>query len=263
MLRNFFFTTLLVSTGLLHAQKISDYKYVLVPSQFEFQSSPDQYDLNDLMVFELKKRGINAFKNTDALPLDMNRGLCNTLNVRASKSGMLLTKVSIELVDCSGLSIFQTEGKSKSKNYQKAYFQSVREALEVMGTSDLSYTGKDQQVNTENSLAQELDENRMNPAFSNEESTARKAAVINEVIVLTDLPKTYTSQDGTWTLQRTEDGFSMWQDDKSIGMVLRGQNGCYLVNTNDLTGLGYERKDQFIIEVFVKGNSRLILFDGK
>ena len=129
-----FYTAILVCLFgfLLSAQNsINDYKYIVVPDQYEFTSGKDKYQLNSLTKFLFNKYGYTAFMDGDEFPEDLktNRCLALTSEVRKIK-GFLKTKLQIDLLDCNGNTVMSSQiGESKEKEYQKAYHLALREAF--------------------------------------------------------------------------------------------------------------------------------------
>ena len=111
---------------------LNDYKYVLVPEKFDFLKSNDQYQLNSLTRFLLKKQGFTVLNKSDNYPMDLAQNNCLMLNANVVKiKGLLITKLQLELTNCKNTLIFSSEvGKSKLKEYQKAYYEALRDAFE-------------------------------------------------------------------------------------------------------------------------------------
>lgn len=123
---------LIFSFSILFAQKsINSYKYILVPKQFEFQKSSDQYQLNSLTKFLFEKAGFTVLFTDDSFPEDLAANRCLALMASVNNhSGMLSTKTNIELLDCYSNKIFSTkEGMSREKEYKKAYQEAIRSAF--------------------------------------------------------------------------------------------------------------------------------------
>ncbi|MHB1148117.1 MAG: hypothetical protein ACYC01_11055, partial [Lutibacter sp.] len=117
------------SFSALFAQKsINSYKYILVPKQFEFQKLPDQYQLNSLTKFLFERAGFTVFYTDDTLPEDLAANRCLALKALVNnRSGMLNTKMNVELSDCYNNIVFSTkEGVTKEKDYKKAYQGALR-----------------------------------------------------------------------------------------------------------------------------------------
>ena len=116
----------------LFAQKsLNSYKYILIPKQFEFQKSPDQYQLNSLTKFLFERAGFTVLYTDDAFPEDLATNRCLALKALVNNhSGMLSTKMNVALSDCYNNIVFSTkEGVTKEKDYKKAYQEAIRSAF--------------------------------------------------------------------------------------------------------------------------------------
>ena len=118
---------------------INEYKYVSVPERFDFLKSNDQYQLNSLTKFLLKKNGFTLLDKSDNYPMDLATNNCLLLNANVVKmKGLLATKLQLVLTNCKNTVVFSSEiGKSKQKEYQKAYHEALREAFAL---SEFNYT---------------------------------------------------------------------------------------------------------------------------
>jgi hypothetical protein len=126
--------TIIFTTISIHAQleKLNNYKYVIVDSNFKFLKKTDQYQTSSLTQFLIKKTGIPTFLDTEEIPLKYISERCKGLYVSVTDdSSLLMTKNRIEFKDCYGSSIFNTEyGKSREKEFKKAYPKAIRNAFE-------------------------------------------------------------------------------------------------------------------------------------
>ena len=123
-------------------EKINDYKYIVIPIQFEFQKTEDQYQLNSLTKFLFNKYGFTAFFENEELPNDLIKNRCLGLEARVNKlkGGILRTKVQIDLVDCKKQIIASSViGKSKEKVYKVAYNKAIREAFKTFQFMEYNY----------------------------------------------------------------------------------------------------------------------------
>jgi hypothetical protein len=115
-------------------EKLSAFDYVVVPERFDFQYERDQYQFNSLLKFLLNKHGFHAYF-PDELP-DVSR--CDGLYADIEQiSGFVWTELNIRFVDCDGILFYQTKtGRSKLKDYAKAYNEALRmafESIEILG----------------------------------------------------------------------------------------------------------------------------------
>ena len=121
---------------------LNDYKYVSVPEKFDFLKSNDQYQLNSLTFFLLKKEGFTALNKSDNYPMDLAQNNCLMLNANVVKiKGLLTTKLQLVLTNCKNTVVFSSEiGKSKLKEYQKAYLEALRDAF-ALSEFNYAYNG--------------------------------------------------------------------------------------------------------------------------
>ncbi|RDI12258.1 hypothetical protein [Flavobacterium sp. AG291] len=134
----------LLMSGIGFAQSINDYKYVVVPEKFEWLKEDNQYNLNSLTKMIFEKYGWQVYHPTQKMPDELALDRCKALyaNVK-NDSGLLSTKLVIELKNCDGKVVFTSaEGTSKEKAYQKAYYQALREASQSVAQLDYKYSGK-------------------------------------------------------------------------------------------------------------------------
>ena len=162
MIKKLLLTITLFSTGLLMAQKsLNDYKYVIVPDQFEFLKKPDQYQTSSLTKFLFKKEGFKALLSNEAYPTDLINNTCSALTAHISNtSGFLTTKVILTLKDCHNTTVFTTkEGKSKIKDFKKSYHEAIRNAFKSIVSLNYKYTEKNNSLKATTKNNQEINKN--------------------------------------------------------------------------------------------------------
>jgi hypothetical protein len=125
------FAVLLISgLGFAQSTNINDYKYVIVPEKFDFLKEPNKYNLNQLTKMIFEKQGFQVFYPNDKMPDELALNKCKALyGDLVDDSGMLTTAVMIVIKDCGGKELYRSErGSSKQKDFQKGYYESLREA---------------------------------------------------------------------------------------------------------------------------------------
>lgn len=135
---------LIFSFSAIFAQKnINSYKYVLVPKQFEFQKSADQYQLNSLTKFLFEKYGFTVLFTDENFPADLAANSCLGLKAKINNdSGMFSTKMNVDLTDCTNQVVFSTtDGKSKEKDYKTAFHEALRMAFTDIENLKYAYDG--------------------------------------------------------------------------------------------------------------------------
>lgn len=125
------------------AQSVNDYKYVMVPSQFNFQNSANQYGLNFITKGLLQKYGFEVFLDTDPIPEDILNYNCNKLYADVLENNNLTnTKLTIVLKDCKNNILFTSaEGKSRDKDWRIGYNMALRDAFKSFDNLSYSYNG--------------------------------------------------------------------------------------------------------------------------
>jgi hypothetical protein len=126
---------------------INDYKYVIVEKQFHFQTEPNQYNLNELTRFLLKKHGFKPILESDIFPNDLKSNYCLALQCEVKANGFLKTTVTVSLKDCNNNVLFQAEGSTKEKEFDKVYSYGIRKAFENFDVLDYKYEPNDAIVN--------------------------------------------------------------------------------------------------------------------
>src|SRR5690606_22153328 len=100
-------------------KSLSDYAYVLVPQQFEFQKGIDQYQVNTLLRHLFREAGFNPIYEVEVKGLPRCDGLYADLIIN---SNFINTTIAVALKDCNNDVIYLSEpGSSKEKEYKKGY----------------------------------------------------------------------------------------------------------------------------------------------
>ena len=120
---------------------LNNYKYVIVPKKFDFLKEADQYQLNSLTKFLLDKENFTTFFDDESFPEDLVKDRCLALEANViDDSGLFKTKLTLQLEDCRKNILFTSrQGDSKEKEYQKAYYESLREAFQTFQTINYAY----------------------------------------------------------------------------------------------------------------------------
>ncbi|WP_055411271.1 hypothetical protein [Nonlabens sp. YIK11] len=262
------------------AQSINDYKYVVVDNQYEFQNEANEYRLNELMVFELKKYGFNAYRNSEILPADLNRGLCNSLKLNVYKSGWLSTELYAELVNCDGEVLFTTpSARSNTKDFRKDYFSTVRESFKSFEDLNYQYTGDDQYIAPTRLLTiqeeQQLNkaketkpkENKTVDVTAEEKSKTtpdnlkEASSALPEAIKMDYEDKTITGL--SIKFDNSKDTFQLFKNGEVVGSGRKSAAGVYLITAESFTGLGFQDGNNFVIEFDQNGTTQRIVLAKK
>lgn len=149
----------------LSQESINAYKYIIVPSSYNFLNEPDQYQINSLTKFLFEKQGFKTLLADEEFPEDLNNNRCLALYADVEKhKAFLNTKLQVHLKDCNNKVVLSSEiGQSREKEYSKVYNLALRDAFKSLENLNYSYqpsskvTSKTTNVssqNVENSQAQ-------------------------------------------------------------------------------------------------------------
>lgn len=135
-----FFTASLLSFS---QTSINDFKYVSVPESYSFLKSKDQYQLNSLTIFLFEKNNFKVLNSFQNYPSDLSQNSCLLLKSDViSIKGFLKTKLQLVLTDCKENIVFSSEiGKSKLKDFKKAFQQALRNVFTSVGDLNYTYSG--------------------------------------------------------------------------------------------------------------------------
>ena len=76
MKKTFILLTLLLLSITGFSQKLTEYKYVIVPAKFSFLKDANKYNLNALTKMVFEKKGYVVLYDTDILPDDLAKNRC-------------------------------------------------------------------------------------------------------------------------------------------------------------------------------------------
>lgn len=112
-------------------QNVNAYKYVIVPTAFNFLNEPDQYQINSLTKFLFEKYGFETLMADEQYPQDLTNNRCLGLFADVEKlKAFLNTKLQVHLRDCNNKIVFSSDvGESREKEYSKVYNLALREAF--------------------------------------------------------------------------------------------------------------------------------------
>ena len=251
-------------------KSLSDYSYVIVSEQFEFQQEKDQYQLNSLIKFLFNKYGFHAYFDSE-VPLNVFR--CDGLWAEAEGTpGFIITKVQLVLRDCTGEEVFRTNyGKSKVKDYKKAYYESVRNAFDDIiklnvtqkdiEVVDIEITSESQNL-TDNTKNLSVVETSIVATNSIKKKPLKKDESTIEKTIKLNLPlNKYTNYNymGTiFLLRKTAIGYSFYQE------LIDADDDLLLIGKITVKGseINFKNEKDKTVEVFFDESNHLIIGKG-
>ncbi|MHB0754264.1 hypothetical protein [Polaribacter sp. M15] len=140
----------------VYSQKntLDTYGYIVVANKFDFLKKADQYQTSSLTKFLLKKKGFKVYLESEILPKEIANKKCSVLMARVTdESSMFTTKNRIALFDCYGKLVYKSGiGKSKNKEYKKAYQEAIRNAFDTMEDFEYSYNPASKSIATKEEI---------------------------------------------------------------------------------------------------------------
>lgn len=233
-------------------EQINNYKYIIVPMQYEFQNSDDEYQINSLLKFLFNKYGYNALLESEDFPNDLAINHCLGLkaNVSEVKGGFLVTKVQIDLVDCQNQVIVSSViGKTKEKAYKTAYNLAIREAFTTFQNFSYKYSPNRENITlaVSESTSQEMEIERLKKEVESLKEKTEDAAIKesetsahSEATIATKTASAYALEDNksdknVLYAQAIDGGFQIVDDEPKTVMILlhSGLEGNFIVKGKD------------------------------
>lgn len=260
------------SVTLSHAQDMNNYKYILIPSTYEFTNGTDQYRLNSLTKFLFEKEGFNTLMTNEKKPVDLQKDPCLALNTDVkNNSGIFVTKLVITLTNCSGEVVFESEeGRSREKDFQAAYQEALRDAFESIKELNYNYTRREV-VYDEKEAAKEKPEVIMDETAEasepEDEEAPKPVKIATEPKAIVDANETGDSSksqkkatdeklfqyDGQkYKLKPTTEGFGLYIENspEPIALLLKsGSGNSFIYNSLSNQGIAYfDNQGNLVVE---------------
>ena len=118
---------------------LNDYKYIIVPSTYEFLKEANKYQLNALTKFLFNKYGFTAIMEDESLTQELLNKPCLALKSKLiNNSGLFKTKLVVELRNCMNEVVFSTrQGETREKDFAKAFNFALRVRMISLQSSDV------------------------------------------------------------------------------------------------------------------------------
>ncbi len=242
---------LFVQSSVLVQSNLNDFKYVLIPKQYDFQRSEDQYQLNSLTKFLFNKYGFEAYFENEDIPSDVSQDRCLALRADLKKlKGFLITRLQFELKDCNGNIVSTSKiGETKVKQYDTAYNIALRQAFETYQNANYSYQPmakatsiaetsnkvEAEVVTTSEStpeVKEEVEEDVKNEVETKPMNTAESnASEVQETVKVQPAPEPIKEVDKSWYASPIDNGYKVLDANKSAVMTLlySGATDVYMV----------------------------------
>lgn len=237
--------------------QLNPYKYVVVPTHFEDFRKSNQYQTSTVIKYLFTELKVPAVYDTQQ-PTDLKIEPCLGAYVRlVDSSGMFLTRVQIQLVDCEGMMVTETfEGTSKLKDYNDAYKEALQNAFDSFSGITYHYQPKTKQVTEsvnpvteyrggverESDAVRDATENVLSSSETALESRAENSVLANQELIQTS---------ELLYAQPIENGFQLIDNKPSVRMILvnTSKPDIFLVLVNGVSqGTVFKEEDKWIHE---------------
>lgn len=220
--------------GISQSSNLDAYEYVIVPMQFEFQSKPNQYQLNILARVLLKEKGFKVFMDEEEKPLEVRTNVCNNLKFRVvDEDGFLTTKLRIHFYDCYDALIFESEeGVSRIKEFDKSYKDALRNVFDNFPDHVYDESKKSSSVQSDIS-----GKNKVNKATTDKIYANKRAYKLNA--------------ETFWLKENENKGYVLLANDglEHFAELKAGGRGTYVFNSENILGVAYfDSEGNLIVE---------------
>lgn len=127
---------LFLSSNVIKSQKLSDYKYIYVPQNFQ-DFKDNKYSLHDALVKKLKSKGYEVLENDkSSWPKELQDNQCRVAFANILKSSNWLTnKITFEAKNCNDKILMSQLGVSSEKDYEIGYNDALQKSLKFIENS--------------------------------------------------------------------------------------------------------------------------------
>jgi hypothetical protein len=252
------------------AQELNEYKYVIVPEEFDFSKEENQYQLNALTKFLFEKFGFETLMRREVKPLDLQGKPCLGLTTSVKdNSGLFVTKLVVQLEDCSGNIVFQTkEGRSRLKDFKEAYHEALRNAFSDI--QDLNYQYEPEKRETSPEMNTELAQTR--PKTQAVEASQDRKVTAAETEVPAGKPMDFENsakeldfeKEGiTYFLEKSDSGYSFFQQNSEEPFAVLAKSGgkdSFIYKSLTHQGIAYfDQEGNLVVEYLDATNKPVTL----
>lgn len=221
--------------------KLNNYKYIIVPNQFEFQKTPDAFKINSLTKFLFNKAGFTTFLTNDVFPNDLAKNRCLALTAKLVKAkGLFKTKISIDLLNCNNEVVYATKiAESREKDYKTAYHKAIREAFEDVKRQHYNYTPtKDETVKTIEETA------TIKQVYTSQNNAIKSKKTADRIVENTEK---------TLFVQPIENGFQLVDKTPKIVFVIKETSVKNVFILEGKNGIMYKSNQTWFAEYYKNG----------
>jgi len=200
--------------------EINNYKYIIVPIQYDFLKENNEFLLSSLTKHLFKQEGYTVIIDNENLPEDLLWNQCLALKVdldgKYKEIFSFHTNLKFKLVDCHKRVVYESVvGSSRIKKFKEAYHEALREAFEPLKRFYYNYTPKNE---------------TKDKTVTNETKDIKEKKLF-------ETPSNFTFEESIHTLKKIEAGYLLLNDngDKEA-FINKTPTGNILYNSERLNG---------------------------
>ncbi|WP_179345428.1 hypothetical protein [Winogradskyella ursingii] len=229
-----FIVTILFCATVTAQKDVNNYKYILIPKQFDFLKRADQYQVNSLTKFLFNKYGFDAYFIDDELPQDLRQDRCLALTGNVNKhSGIFKTKLEVTLTDCYGNIVAQSRvGESRLKKFDRAYAEALRDAFITYEEMDYKY----QPHNVIQKRKEEISFSDENPELPKPQPSVKFENENNHLI----------STNTDYKAIKVTSGFKLMDSENNVVLTIFNTPRENMFLVKDKSAIVFKKNDQWI-----------------
>jgi len=200
--------------------EINNYKYIIVPIQYDFLEENNEFLLSSLTKHLFKGEGYTVIIDNEKLPEDLLWNQCLALKVdldgEYKQMFSFKTDLQFKLIDCRKRVVYESVvGSSRNKNFKEAYHEALREAFDPLKSFYYNYTPKNE---------------TKDKTLTNETKEIKEKSLF-------ETPSNFTFEESIYTLKKIEAGYLLLNanGDKEA-FINKTPTGNILYNSERLNG---------------------------
>lgn len=262
--RLLFLAVFTIGLGWSANAQLNNYKYIIVPKKFDGFKTENRHQTSTAVKYLFVQKGFTTIYE-DELPDELVNNRCLGLLVDLlDSSNMFTTKTTLVLKDCQGKEVYRTiEGKSKIKDYVKAFREAIGNAFEPIQSMEYIYSPKEQET-------EEVKDKPITVSFKDDVKTVKEKptpVVVQEATpenqsfksmepAASNLKKaeaTANSKISTSEVlyaQPTEDGYQLVDSTPKVVLKLikTSVDNIFLVDHETKNGMVFKKGDKWFLE---------------
>lgn len=225
----------LCSIGFTYAQKVSEYKFVAVPSNFS-DFKKNNFGLDKLLTKTLQSKKYTVISdNRNQWDYEAASNPCNVVFANIlDDSSLFKNKVAVEFKDCNDKVILATKGSSSIKEFQEGFQDALKESLRLLPVANPVNQSNSQKVTNDvvDTKTQETVVNSNATKFSNGKLTLQKIQLDQNQFILAEANSSVPFATFKNTTKKDVFRVKLASGDSTLGYYENGNIVIELPSTN-------------------------------